>query len=323
MQKTHPRNMGDIGIKLRKKVFVNFSKAGWVFIILTIMLGFAAVNSGNNVLFLIVSAMLAFMLISGLVSLYNLRGIEFTGIDPGVLTVGEQAWLEITVKNCKKFPSFLLEIGSETSKDMLVTLASQHSTSVWTSWTPSVRGERAWPFITLGSAFPFGFIWRGWTKQIGQKLIIAPAPRYFEQIFFSQEEQNSEDELMAFEGYGEWVGIRQQKPGEKIGNVVWKRVDWQRRELEQRSSPLPAHQFSAEQTLPVVIDWFDPSLEAFSAERRLRVLRYLLEQAVQQNRSWVLNLPSHTLNGNAICGREDALRCLALHKPLPTDTHNA
>lgn len=320
MQETYTR---DMGVSLRKKVFVSFSKAGWVFIVLTIVLGFAAVNSGNNVLFLIVSAMLAFMLISGLVSLYNLRGIEVTGIDPGVLTVGEQAWLEVTVKNCKKSPSFLLEIRSETSKDMLVTLASQQSSSVWTSWTPSVRGEMAWPSVTLGSAFPFGFIWRGWTKQIGQKLIIAPAQRYFEQKFFDHEEQNSEEELIAFEGYGEWVGIRQQKTGEKIGNVVWKRVDWQRRELEQKAQPLPAHQFSAEQTLPVVIDWFDPSLEAFSTERRLRVLRYLLEQAVQQNCAWVLNLSDQTLHGNAMYGREDALRCLALHKPLPVYDHNA
>jgi hypothetical protein len=45
---------------------LRLSKAGASYIALTLLTGFAAVNTGNNLLFLVVSALLAFMAVSGI-----------------------------------------------------------------------------------------------------------------------------------------------------------------------------------------------------------------------------------------------------------------
>ena len=52
----------------RQKREVRLSRPGNVFVGLTLALGFAAVNTGNNVLFLLVSMMLSLMVLSGFVA---------------------------------------------------------------------------------------------------------------------------------------------------------------------------------------------------------------------------------------------------------------
>ncbi len=56
---------------------VKVTKAGPIYIFLTLFIGVAAGNTGNNMLYLITSFMLAVMALSGLSSFINLLGLEF------------------------------------------------------------------------------------------------------------------------------------------------------------------------------------------------------------------------------------------------------
>ena len=51
------------------------TRAGWSFFALTFGVGFAALNTGNNLLYLVLSLMLAFLVLSGVLSESALRGI--------------------------------------------------------------------------------------------------------------------------------------------------------------------------------------------------------------------------------------------------------
>ncbi|MGC8467681.1 MAG: hypothetical protein ACP5M3_05655, partial [Acidithiobacillus sp.] len=55
---------------------VRLSRAGKVFVAFTLAIGFAAVNTGNNILFLLVSLMLAIMILSGMAAMVYLWHIE-------------------------------------------------------------------------------------------------------------------------------------------------------------------------------------------------------------------------------------------------------
>ena len=44
------------------------TRAGWIFFALTLGVGFAALNTGNNLTYLVLSLMLAFLVLSGVLS---------------------------------------------------------------------------------------------------------------------------------------------------------------------------------------------------------------------------------------------------------------
>ncbi|NIQ94316.1 MAG: hypothetical protein GWN87_08975, partial [Desulfuromonadales bacterium] len=55
---------------------------------LTLLLGFAAVNTGNNLLYLMVSALLGFMAVSGLIGRYNLARLRVEFAAPPEIYAG-------------------------------------------------------------------------------------------------------------------------------------------------------------------------------------------------------------------------------------------
>ncbi|HIP43323.1 MAG TPA: DUF58 domain-containing protein, partial [Aquifex aeolicus] len=57
---------------------VKVNRTGKIFIGVTILLGVAAVNTGNNLLYLIVSSLLSGMLIAGFISLRNFKNLRLT-----------------------------------------------------------------------------------------------------------------------------------------------------------------------------------------------------------------------------------------------------
>jgi len=77
---------------------VKISLPGIVFILLTLILGGAAVNTGNNLLYLITSLMLALMGLSGMVSLVNLLGLSLDISPPQEVYAGQRALFSLSVK---------------------------------------------------------------------------------------------------------------------------------------------------------------------------------------------------------------------------------
>src|SRR5262249_30290546 len=62
--------------RLTRSFQYEFTKVGGAFLAFIIIIGVAALNTGNNLLFIIVSAMLAAILVSGLASALVLSGLE-------------------------------------------------------------------------------------------------------------------------------------------------------------------------------------------------------------------------------------------------------
>lgn len=282
-------------------------------------MGFVAVNSGNNIIFLIVSMLLSFMLLSGGIAFYNLTGLETFPLKTGILTAGEESILGVEIKNRKRLPSILIELRLGKKRNVIPILSSSKTSTLWLPWTPTQRGLISWPEFILGSSFPFGFIWRGGTRKIHQSLVVAPSQRPHETSLLF-EKKDGDSSKKGKEGHGEWFGIRPHRPGEGPGNVIWKKIDWHLRSLQSFPQPYPAHHFASEKETPLLMDWFDPELAHLETEERLRVLRYLLEMAVYLGRAWYLQMPEENCNGFAHQGKEKALRLLALYEPLPPKT---
>ena len=62
--------------RLRPPRSLRATRAGWCFVAIIFGVGFAALNTGNNLLYLVFALMLAFLVLSGVLSEASLRGIR-------------------------------------------------------------------------------------------------------------------------------------------------------------------------------------------------------------------------------------------------------
>src|SRR4051812_12294942 len=90
---------------------LRFTREGKVFIGITFGVGFAAVNTGNNLLYLVLGLLLSLVILSGVLSEIALRGLEFRRRLPRRAYAGMPALVEIEVHNKKRFaPSYSIEV---------------------------------------------------------------------------------------------------------------------------------------------------------------------------------------------------------------------
>ncbi len=78
------------------------TRAGWCFIAIIFGVGFAALNTGNNLLYLVLALMLAFLVLSGLLSEASLRGIRVERRLPRELFAGGPNRIVLRVHNDQK-----------------------------------------------------------------------------------------------------------------------------------------------------------------------------------------------------------------------------
>jgi uncharacterized protein (DUF58 family) len=83
------------------------TREGFLYICGVFLLSLAAVNSGNNLLFIVVAALLSAIAVSGIISRSSLRQISLSLQLPENVFVGERISIKITLRNLKRiFPSF-------------------------------------------------------------------------------------------------------------------------------------------------------------------------------------------------------------------------
>lgn len=78
------------------------TRAGWLFLLIILGVGFAALNTGNNLLYLVLSLMLSFLVLSGVMSESALRGIRVRRQLPRELFAGRENWVQIEISNTQK-----------------------------------------------------------------------------------------------------------------------------------------------------------------------------------------------------------------------------
>jgi uncharacterized protein (DUF58 family) len=97
--------------RLRQTFHYEVTKAGVVYVLVTLVIGIAALNTGNNLLYIVVAAMLAAILVSGVVSALVLRGLELEVRLPEHVFAGRAVVGRIVLRNPRRFlPSFSIRV---------------------------------------------------------------------------------------------------------------------------------------------------------------------------------------------------------------------
>ncbi len=147
---------------------LKFTRAGRVYVGFTLAMGFAAISSGNNLLFLLLGLMLAGITLSGVLSESTLRGLTVSRSLPLEAQAGQPVLVGLTVTNHKKrFSSFAVVGRDVTDRGVAGRVFALHldprqTRNLAYRWEPDRRGRVKFARIEVATRYPFGLFekWR-------------------------------------------------------------------------------------------------------------------------------------------------------------------
>ena len=161
---------------------LKLTREGKYFIGITFGVGFAAINTGNNLLYLLLGMLLSMIVVSGVLSELSLRELTVVRRLPPRAQVARPHLVEIEVFNHKRrIPSYAIEVedlraGQPADKRCFFLKISPRSAQVAAyRRTPARRGRDRHVGFRVATRFPFGLFEKSRELTADGDLIIYPA----------------------------------------------------------------------------------------------------------------------------------------------------
>jgi uncharacterized protein (DUF58 family) len=153
-------------------------RAGWFYLALTVSMGFAGINTGNNLIYLTCGLMLGVIVASGLLSERCLRGLEIERQLPEAAVCGRPMLVGLSLRNTKRSTSFGLlvedlESGGRCQYPLVPPGELDHRSY---TQTPIHRGRLSLLALRVATRFPFGLFEKSLRLERPAELLIHPAP---------------------------------------------------------------------------------------------------------------------------------------------------
>lgn len=209
---------------------LKLTREGKYFIAVTFGVGFAAINTGNNLLYLLLGMLLSLIIVSGVMSELSLRELSVVRRLPPRAQVGRAHLVEIEVFNHKRrVPSYAIEIedlraGQPADKRCFFLKISPRSTQVAAyRRTPARRGRDRHIGFRVATRFPFGLFEKSREISAQGDLIIYPAvdPIRLPADAFGERVGGA---TIVGSGVGdEILGVRPMRDGDDPRDIYWRK----------------------------------------------------------------------------------------------------
>jgi uncharacterized protein (DUF58 family) len=193
----HPRArtraaLGALGRRIRRALrpprTLRPTRAGWIFFALTFGVGFAALNTGNNLLYLVLSFMLSFLILSGVLSESALRGVSVRRRLPRELFADQPAPVALEVSNTqRRVPAFALvvedlaagsrpdEMGPSLGRVFVLRVGPEATETRVYALAAEARGPLWLGGFRVSTRFPFGLFSKALLLEQPQQALVYPA----------------------------------------------------------------------------------------------------------------------------------------------------
>jgi uncharacterized protein (DUF58 family) len=136
--------------RVRDALNYDVTREGGAYLVLTFLIAVAALNTGNNLLFLVVSAMLGAVLVSGVASAIVLMGIELEFELPQHVFANQSYTAVVAVRNRRRFvPAFSISVVPPIQKTNKTKWLWRKSTFVFPKEAPGQKPWIRWPDVSL------------------------------------------------------------------------------------------------------------------------------------------------------------------------------
>ncbi len=243
---------------------------GVLYVVTAFLVGVAAFASANNLLFLLLAAMLAAFLISNFISRLTLAGLELEFQLPDHISARRKATGRIQVTNEKRWtPSFSIHLTGVPATGVSAPLyfamipGRAEVFEVVEALFPA-RGAYSDNTFHFSTRFPFGFVERRVPVQVGQEVLVYPCidpqPGFEELLTAVQGDMESQ-----FRGRGhDFYRIRPYEMYESARHVDWRATahtgELQVREFAREQDPLIQIYLDLD-VAPAEAAWFETAVD--------------------------------------------------------------
>src|SRR3984885_7175561 len=256
-----------IGYKMEYKI----TREGWIYIAGIIIVALAALNTGNNLLFLILASLIAIILMSGILSSLTLTGIEMRLELAQHIFAGQTVRAQVELENQKlTLPSFSLRV--EGAKDKKAVTAPLLETPVYFPYLPKRdrvqqnvpmtfprRGAYRQDMFRIVTRFPFGFLQKARRVQLGAEALVYPSVEPSRDFFEILPALQGALESLSKGGGHDLYALRGYVPNDSARHVHWK--------ASARSGSLMVREFTREDDCRVLLV-LDPHISAQAGNSR-------------------------------------------------------
>ncbi len=317
-----------LGYKMEYKI----TREGWLYIFGIILISLAALNTGNNLLFLILASLIAIILMSGILSSITLSGVAMRLQLPEHIFAGQPVHASIQLENEKlTLPSFSLRVEAVTAKNSPP--AALLETPVYFPYLPKrgrvqqtvpisfpARGVYRQDAFRIVTRFPFGFLQKSHRVELRTEALVYPSVEPTREFFEILPGLEGAMESLAKGRGQDLYALRDYVPTDSARHVHWK--------ASARLGSLMVREFTREDERRVllVLDPHIPTPGEFPqivADRFERAVtlcagvawHFFEGNALLQFRSAGMETPLAPAENNIFA----ILRHLALAQPLPAD----
>ena len=315
--------------KMRPPRKLKFTREGKFFVGITLGVGFAAINTGNNLLYLLLGMLLALIIVSGLMSELSLRDLTVVRRLPMRAQVGRPHLGEIEVCNHKgRVPSYAIEVedlraGQPADKRCFFLKISPKSAQVAAyRRTPAKRGRDKHVGFRIATRFPFGLFEKSREVPAEGELIIYPAVDQVNLPVMTAGRYSGGDAAFG-RGHGDdYLGLKLLREGEDPRDIHWRKTA----AVGQLVARERARDARPDVVLPLdVIRPDDAKDEWFNAfERKIRdVASRAVAHVKRFDAVTIKTTSTDAVRADRSTGADPLLRFLALVESVPMSTAQA
>ena len=320
------------------KMEYRVTREGWMYIGGIIIVALAALNTGNNLLFLILASLIAIILMSGVLSSITLSGVGLRLELPEHIFAGQTVRARVELENEKMtLPSFSLRV--EAAKKKKAPAPALLETPVYFPYLPkrervqqnvpitfTRRGAYRQDTFRIVTRFPFGFLQKARRVELGAEALVYPSVDPTRDFFEILPALQGALESLSKGGGHDLYALRGYVPTDSVRHVHWK--------ASARSGSLMVREFTREDDCRVLlvldphvaetISGTSPSTTAVAAAERFEravtlcagIAWHFYERNAQlQFRSAAMETSLAAADENIFA----ILKHLALAAPLPAD----
>ncbi|HKW56189.1 MAG TPA: DUF58 domain-containing protein [Candidatus Acidoferrum sp.] len=241
------------------------SREGWIYILGIFMVATAALNTGNNLLFLILACLIAIILMSGILSSVTLSGVGMRLHLPEHIFAGQPVRAVVELENEKvTLPSFSLRV--EGVREKTSGTAAMLETPVYFPYIPkhdcarqsvpmtfSRRGIYRQDAFRILTRFPFGFLQKARRVDLKSEALVYPSVEQGADFLDILPGMQGALESRAKGGGQDLYALRDYLPRDSSRHVHWK--------VSARLGTLMVREFTREEDCRVALV-FDPHMPA-------------------------------------------------------------
>ncbi len=209
---------------------IRLTSEGVRFVLLTVGIGVASINTGNNLLYLLFAMMLSLIVISGILSERCFKQVDVSRRLPPALFANQPATAAFVIANrSSRLPVFSLRI-----MDVIEATAVDRGIQLL-QLLPGARTIQSYPLlvkrrgtyvlegIKLFTRFPFGLFVKAATFPVRSDVIVYPEIKDLSSVLLDDLSMVGHDQALPRRGHGTTLhNLRLYQPGDDSRTIHWK-----------------------------------------------------------------------------------------------------